>query len=607
MLITALCEYYDDLAKDGKAVPEQYSRQQVHYLIALDPDGSIDSIIDWRLTNTVVQKNGKVKENKIPRTILLPKRSEKPGIDFNFIEHRPLYIFGLNFENDRFTAEDKTDKAKKSHALFKEESLKRTENLDSPVVSAFRAFLQGWDPEQETENPLLLDLGKAYKNACFAFCLSGKTYMLLHEDAQVLEVWERCFTENNVTGDCVTQCAVTGEQQPIARIHDKIKGIAGGQPSGTVLVGFKTTAGCSYGNEQSYNSNISEQAMKKYTYALNSLLADKKHKQLIDDITVVFWASGGEKNDDCSDLFSQFLFGDDDSLDKEQTEDALRSLLIKARGGQVTDASVEVFEKVNENVDFYIVGLKPNASRVSLKFIYKRRFGTMLRAVIQHQMDMQIGSGMRPVPMWRLKNELKSPKSDNDKIDASLMALIFKAIIYGTPYPNYLLSNMVTRIKTDRKINEIRAGTVKACINRQARASGQKEEFKLALDQNNTNQAYLCGRLFAVLEHIQLSASPSKLNRTIKDAYFSSAASKPALVFPKLIILSQNHIKKLSERNAVFYNKLIEEIVAKLAGEFPDTLPLTEQGKFMIGYYHQDQAFYQKQTKLPEEELNNAE
>ncbi len=602
MLISALCDYYDDLARDGKVVPEGYSEQAVHYLIALNPDGTIDNLINWQLTEKTVAKNGKVKERFVPRTVLLPLRSEKPGIDFNMIEHRPLYIFGLNYTDNGFSADDRTEKARKSHALFKEESLKRISGLDTPIVNAFCAFLETWVPERETENPMLSELGKAYKNSYFAFCLSGHPEILLHEDEQIKDVWERSFEEMNQAGECVTQCAVTGEVQPIARIHNKIRGIPGGQPAGTVLVGCKTSAGWSYGNEQSYNSNISEQVMKKYTFALNYLLSDRAHKQQMDDITVVFWASGGEKNEICADYLNYFLFGGGEKLDETKTEELLESMMRKAAEGRCSEATFAAIEDIDDSVDFFIVGIKPNSSRLSLKFLYRRKIGAMLNAVAQHQSDIQIGSEYRSVPLWRLKKELKSPKSDKEKIDASLMAMLFKSIIYGTPYPTYLLSGMVTRIKTDRTINAVRAGVVRACINRQLRASGQKEELQLALDKQNTNQAYLCGRLFAVLEHIQQSASAAKLNRTIKDAYFSSAASKPALVFPKLITLSQNHMKKLNEKSAVFYSKLTEEIIGKLNGEFPDTLMLKDQGRFMIGYYQQDQAFYQKQTNDQKEE-----
>lgn len=601
MLISALCDYYDDLARDGKVVPEGYSKQAVDFLVMLAPDGSIEDIIDWQLTEQVPLKNGKVKERKTPRTVLLPKRSEKPGIDFNFIEHRPLYIFGLNFDSGNLTPNDRTDKAKKSHALFKEKTLQLLEGLDSPVINAFREFVISWNPENETENPVLVSLGKAYASGYYAFCLSGHPDVLLHEDIQINNAWQSYRESIAAKPENLSQCAVTGDNLPIARIHNKIKGIAGGQASGTVLVGFKTTAGCSYGNEQSFNSNISENVMKKYTYALNTLLADRRHKQLLDDMTVVYWAVGGEKHEIYADYLSYCLFGDDDKPDKDQAEKMLSSLVEKSREGTVSENTISSFDEIDESVTFYILGIKPNTSRLSVKFIYRQKCGDLFNAIAQHQKDIQIGDLFKPIPLWVLKNELKSPKSSKENIDASLLTAFFKSIIYGSPYPDYLFSAAIIRIKTDRVINRVRAGVVKACINRKARAKGQKEELQLALDLQNTNQAYLCGRLFAVLEHIQQASVSANLNRTIKDAYFSSAASKPALVFPKLLMLSQNHMKKLNDKY-VYYNKLIEEIIGKLNDEFPNTLNLDDQGRFMIGYYHQDQDFYQKRSENSKEE-----
>ena len=603
MLIDALCHYYAELEKNGKVVPEGYSEQNVHFLICLAPDGTIDAIVNWQIPDQIPAKNGKVKNVFIPKNILLPQRTEKTGIESNIIEHRPLYIFGLNFEKDHFTSEDKTEKAKKSNIAFKEANLAFIEGLDSPIINAYRNFLHNWIPENETENPCLKEIGKAYKNSYFAFCLSGQPDILLHDDILIRQKWEECMADVISDDAVMAQCAVTGKNLPIARIHNKIRGIVGGQSSGTVLVGYKTTAGCSYGNEQSYNSNISEAVMNQYTYALNSLLSDKNHRNLIDDVTVIFWATGGKKNEECADLFNMSLFGSSDKMDEKQTDQMLKSLFIGAREGKITADKIASTENIDENADFYIVGLKPNASRVAVKFIYRRKFGQILSCIAQHQSDMRIGDEIRAVPLWKLKNELKSPKSSNDKIDASLLSEIFKSILYGTPYPDYLLSNLLMRIKTDRNINHTRAGAVKACINRKSRYTKHEEELKLALDKENTNQAYLCGRLFAVLQKIQENAAaPAKLNRTIKDTYFASAASKPALVFPKLLTLSQNHIKKLSESNAVFFNKLVEEIIGKLDGEFPEMLMLTEQGKFMIGYYQQDQDFYKKNDDKTKEE-----
>ena len=126
----------------------------------------------------------------------------------------------------------------------------------------------------------------------------------------------------------------------------------------------------------------------------------------------------------------------------------------------------------------------------------------------------------------------------------------------------------------------------------------------MSLNLDNTNQAYLCGRLFAVLEKIQQDASGGNLNQTIKDSYFSSACSKPATVFPKLIQLSQHHLKKIKVKEkaeyVIFYQNLCGDIIDQLEDVFPNTFSLDEQGKFIIGYYQQNKALYAKKEKQQE-------
>lgn len=220
------------------------------------------------------------------------------------------------------------------------------------------------------------------------------------------------------------------------------------------------------------------------------------------------------------------------------------------------------------------------------------------------------------IPLWRINNELVSPKAsarkkkDNDEsgaakgsdlpISPTLQSDMFQAILNGTNYPYTLLETVVRRVCTDSdtdsnnkiKINAVRAGLIKAFINRKARLNGDKEEITMSLDKENKNPAYLCGRLFAVLEQIQQEASTSKekLNRTIKDVYFSSASSRPALIMPRLIDLSNYHIRnaeKNNKSNADKYLAIMKEIIDKLDGEFPSNLSLVDKGKFQIGYYQQ--------------------
>lgn len=596
MLIHALCDYYDILSKDGKVLPEGYSKVNISYKIGLNKDGTIGEIINCQKTKNI-QVGKKMKEKKVPADMLMPQRTEKPGIDANIAEHRPLYIFGLNMENDKLTPNDRTKKAEKSHAAFVEKNLEFVKDIDSPVVNAFRNFLLNWKPETETENSELLKLGKDYGKSGFTFCLNGNPDILLHNDPQFCEKWDKFYVSSEEKdGDTfLAQCAVTGKKAvPIARIHSKIKGVYGGLATGSVLIGFNNTSENSYGNEQSYNSNISEAVMKKYTEALNYLLSSSKHRVTMDDMTIVFWAMDRSENDE--NLFMRMLFGKSDEADAEETEHMLQKMLEDGKNGWLRPDRLRE-DIISPNVDFFMLGLKPNSSRLSMKFLIRRKYADVLWNIARFQQDLQVSENFRTVSLDYIKKELLSPVSKNEKIDPALFAKFFEAIIYGRKYPEFVYQTMLRRIKTDSvKLNSVRAGVIKAYINR----NYPEEEFKVSLDKENKNQAYLCGRLFAVLEKLQQEASKNSLNRTIKDAYFASAVSTPALVFPKLIILAQNHLNKV--KYPIVYKKLIGEIIDKIDGEFKDTLSLKEQGQFIIGYYQQTQNFFEKVNKETEED-----
>ncbi|MBQ8974780.1 MAG: type I-C CRISPR-associated protein Cas8c/Csd1, partial [Oscillospiraceae bacterium] len=301
MLIQALCEYYDVLVSQGKVLPEGYSSVGISYLISLTPEGEMDGIIDCRNTQTYDVK-GKPKQRKTPKSVVMPKRTEKPGIDGNVVEHRPLYIFGLNHDSktNTLSSDDATSKARRSHAAFVEKNREFLADIDSPVCAAVRGFLEKWAPEAETENPLLLSLGKEFSaSTYFDFCLSGHPEITLHDCPDVRNKWDRLYARRAEGEETtVAQCGILGKRLPIARIHAKIKGVPGGNPTGNTLVSFNNSAEYSYGKEQSYNSNISVSAMEKYTQALNYLLSDRKHKSTIDDVTVLHWAASNDESCD---------------------------------------------------------------------------------------------------------------------------------------------------------------------------------------------------------------------------------------------------------------------------------------------------------------------
>ncbi len=599
MLIQALCEYYDILAKNGKILSDEFSYVNVNYIVYITEDGKIDHLFEC-------EKNTKE---------IMPKRTEKPAICSNIIEHRPLYIFGLNFEKGVLKT---AEKAEKSHADFVKTNLEFLEGLNSPVVNAYRNFIKNWNPEEEKENANLIKLEKKYNTSNFAFCLVGHMGELLHKDEEVLNKWKKMYweLESDQSNVVIAQCAVTGEKNKIARIHDKIKGIAGGSTTGTGLVSYNNPSENSYGKEQAYNSNISENVMRKYTKALNYIMDSEKNKKFFDDITVVHWAMSEKQ--ECDDLMSALLFQDSDSsdtLDADRTERMFSAMLDDAKKGVITPKRISSITGIGEDVMYYIAGFKPNSSRISLKFIFKRKAADILINIAQHQLDMQISENMKPIPFWVIKKELLSPKSKKQKVNPDLLTRIFNSAIYGTDYPQALLYDIIQRVKIDTSsgtedksnkegktaknpFNRNRAGIIKACINRRARILYNKEEFKLSLDKQNKEPAYLCGRLFAVLEKLQMDASETELNTTIKDAYFASAASNPSIVFPKILKLAQNHMKK--SKRPKYYNILICEIIDKLENDFPNTLALNDQGRFMIGYYQQYQSFFIKNDEKNE-------
>lgn len=632
MLIRSLCDYYDIQSARGEAASDIMSEQPVHWMVMLTPDGRVADIIDKRIEESVPQKNGKVKIVKKPIVVPLPKRTQKTGIDANIIEHRPLYIFGLNYDAKiGLTPDDKTGKARKSHEAFVKKNLEFFDGIDSEIARAYVNFIKNWVPENETENEQLKKLGKEYQGSYYIFALDGSPECKLHKDKAVLakyeEIMAKAAAETAESDDGIMMCPIEGERLRAARIHDKIKGIKGGNSVGAVLVNFNSSAFESYGKSQSMNSGISEKAMKKYTSSLNKLLADPMHHIYSDDMTVVFFAMKHDDKAEC-DLFNGYL-NSSNGVTEDSTKADVKAVSENIYYKGQTGNAQALDKDVDNGVDFFVAGFTPNSSRICQKFMVRNKFGKIIDNVKQHQQDMAICGSNGEIPLWRINNELVSPKAsarkkkDNDEsgaakgsdlpISPTLQSDMFQAILNGTNYPYTLLETVVRRVCTDSdtdsnnkiKINEVRAGLIKAFINRKARINGDKEEITVALNPENKNPAYLCGRLFAVLEKIQLEAADVKLNRTIKDAYFSSASSRPALIFPRLIDLSKFHLSKLSEGRAIYFSKLIDEIMDNIEDNLPANLSLIDKGNFQVGYFHQNSYFFTKKDKNEEPETVN--
>lgn len=599
MLIKALCDYSTAANLCGDT--EAYYKQAIDFEILLALDGTVTAIQDLR-------KPIEGTKRYITPELLLPEQRGNTTVIYSYlIEHRREYIFGLEREKGKNSFKTIPGKAgkKSKHDTFCERNLPFFEEIDSDICKAYCNFIRTWNPDLQTENEILLQMGANFDNARFCFGLDGSPEIMLHEDPRVKENYQALLLEEQKEKQATQQtgfCSILGERLPICEMHDKLKGI--GSQAKLVSFGKDQTdrnAFYSYGKSLGYNCNISEKAMKQYTAALNFLLADNGHHKNFGDMVVVYFAMKQNDAAEC-DAFS-LLFGDFASDQKEtvdqETEKDLNQVYNYAKTGVLKDLS-----GMDPDSIFYVAGLTANSSRICTKFVVRNRFGVILEHVAAHQKDIRILEKQKPVSMYWIQKQLVSPKSKDAKVPPPLIAGLFASILNGTRYPDALLATVIARVKTDtdetqqKKVNHIRAGLIKGCLNRKAK----KEEITMSLNLDNTNQAYLCGRLFAVLEKIQQDASGGNLNRTIKDSYFSSACSKPATVFPKLIQLSQHHLKKIKakEKYVVFYQNLCGDIIDQLEDAFPNTFSLDEQGKFIIGYYQQNKALYAKKEKQQE-------
>ena len=411
-----------------------------------------------------------------------------------------------------------------------------------------------------------------------------------HKDRAVCEAWEKYLDVSDSAEK--RRCLVTGRLAPIAVKHPALKGVSGAPATGAMLVSFNANAYESYGHdgEQGGNAPVSKKAAFAYGTALNTLLADREHTKIIGDTTMVYWAE--EESEAAQDLLCGMLFGDEDKM----TDDLLDAVLKKVQAGAAIDYEGVAISYANP---FYILGLAPNAARLSVRFFLQGSFGDFLRNLALHMEQMKI---VRPswetrgnVPLWELLRETVNPNAKVKMASPIMAGAMLRAVLTGGKYPVSVFQNILLRIHAEqgeRKINARRAGFLKAYL---MRNRGRK--IAVALDENSTDVAYLLGRWFAVLEEVQEKANP-EIKATIRDRFFDSACGTPAHVFPMLQKLALHHLKKLETAPRVYLDKKLSEIMGKLdAKDMPRHLPLEEQGVFILGYYHQKQKRYEKKEE----------
>ncbi|SNT39593.1 type I-C CRISPR-associated protein Cas8c/Csd1 [Tropicimonas sediminicola] len=567
-VLASLARAYDRLP-DAPAFG--YSREKIGFAIVLRHDGSVADVVDLR----------DMDRKRSPRMLLVPQAVKRTvGIAPNFLWDKTSYVLGLTAGPGKRLAQEQD--------AFRERHTLALAGTTDPGLLAFLRFLEGWNPEDFAARGCsdeLLDL-----NAVFAV-ESEYRERFLHERPAARALWNEMSASRSEEAQV---CLVSGSAGPVSRLHPSIKGVWGAQSSGASLISFNLDAFTSYGHSQGDNAPVSERAAFAYTTALNEFLKPgSAHRVQIADASTVFWADAEAPLAEAAEnVFAALVDSDSVADDEAAATLRLRSRLESIRQGQ----RLEQVEPDLEGIRFHVLGLAPNAARLSVRFHWEDSFGTLTRNYQRFLSDIAVEPAPRDgfPPLWRYMLEL-AVLGKRENVPPKLAGEWFRAILTGGTYPLTLLSTTSMRIRADGQINRLRAGILRAVLVRNFRM-----EVPVALDPEETNRGYLLGRLFAAHEEIQRSALGGNVNATIRDKFYGAASSTPQKVFGLLFNGSVNHLQKLRKQNpgrGVNLEKLVGTITDRMSpgGEpFPASLSPAEQALFGLGYYHQHSEFFRK-------------
>ena len=583
MILASLARYYRRLATQNddvgnpKVPPYGFSEEKIGWILVLDKEGRLQDAVP----NLTADKKSQPKLMSVPRP---EKRTS--GVKPNFLWDKTAYALGVEANKDKALAKtEPVVPSEKTFEAFRQYHLDVLKHEQDEGLQALYHFLQHWQPAQFADYPCLSETPDA--NVVFAL---DKPSALIHKREAAQTLWAgRLKSDEAEQGLCL----ISGKEAPIARLHPAIKSVFGGQSSGGSIISFNKESFASFGKEQGANAPVSEVSAFAYTTALNYLLRrENGHCLTIGDASTVFWAEAADSETAAAaeDFFADIMTPPDDEQQSQKVFGILEQI---AKGRPLQ----EIAPDLSPDTRFYILGLAPNAARISIRFWLDTTFGQLAANLAQHWQDL----ALEPRPwktapsVWRLLLQTAVlGKSEN--ISPVLAGEMMRAVIGGTLYPMSLLAQLITRIRADGDANGLRVAMIKAVLQRRFRKGLIHEEVSMSLNTESRNQAYLLGRLFAVLERIQYQAL-GELNAGIADRYYGSASAVPFSVFPRLLSGAKHHLSRLRKDKAgmaVNLDKDLGEIIAMLPETFPRHLSIDEQGRFAIGYYQQKQSYFAK-------------
>ncbi|MCQ8127547.1 type I-C CRISPR-associated protein Cas8c/Csd1 [Methylomonas rivi] len=621
MILSSLAQYYQRLSDLARVPSYGFSEERINYILALNRNGQLVAV----QSNLSDDKKPKGRYLTVPwsvkRSGQFTEKAFKNGKNNAFfLWDKTAYCLGVELS-------DKKDRliSRLTFEAFKKLHLDLLVDTEDEGLRSVCLFLKNWSPEQ-FEPPLFKN---EMLDANFAFKLDGDREYI-HERQEAINIWLQTIAPKADADKTV--CLDTGVNEPFMNLHPSIKGgyftNYGGQSSGCSLVSFNKESFASYGKSQGENAPVSEMAAFAYTTALNYLLRRENNQCVsIGDTSTVFWAVAGD-GQTAQQAESLFAFMLNMPADDGEQATQIKPVLDKIAKGRPLN---EFAPDIDPETRFFVLGLAPNAARLSIRYWLDTTFGVLADNIAKHYQDLALEpvAWNKPPSIYRLliqtavHRKKKAGKDNSQKYDTKykeippqLAGELMRSIITGQRYPVSLLARLILRIRSDSYISPLRVAMIKSVLNRNYRFDQSKEAITMGLNKEEADIAYRLGRLFAVLELAQ-NAALGDLNANIKDRFFGSASASPNITFPLLMRNYVHHVSGLRKGKKARWVKdapklagWLERETAQISAVFssckpyPTTLNLTEQGRFIIGYYHQK---FTKQNEAPEEIADVAE
>ncbi|WP_297226151.1 type I-C CRISPR-associated protein Cas8c/Csd1 [uncultured Prevotella sp.] len=583
MILKALYDYYN---RCNNLPASGMEEKEIGFVIVISKEGNFVRFEDCRI------------DNKQARTYLVKKHvGRSSAVVANYLYDNSAYVLGYaENEKAKKDADEQTkkrsDKENACLEAFKEKVLSiykiYPESNDLAAISKFYQQSKEEILSCVSQDNLWEDIKKnlSKKYSTFSFRIDGDL-KIVAEKKELLQLED---SEDDNKGNAL--CLITGNKE--TTVDTTTATMIPGSQATAKLVAFQVNSGYdSYGKKKCGNAPISKNAEFAYTTALNAMLQKGSHNKFsVGNRTFVFWASSNAEAAEQAEenLFNLLGFTEEEQDGPNAKINQVRKVFTSIYSGTI---------KTSLDDRFYILGLAPNSARIAVVYWSECSLKEFAGTILHHFNDMEIiDTRKEGKPYMGIKDMLAAVTLNGKQSEATpnLPEAVVKSIFQGTPYPFTLFSACIRRIRAEsgnkdkNAIRIARMAIIKAYLNR---INDNNKKIDTMLDKSNTNQGYLCGRLFAVLDKIQEDANRIS---SIRERYMNAASATPASVFATILNLSSHHMEKLANENRrIFYEKIKQEIIDKIpATGFPAHLDLQDQGRFFIGYYHQRQDFFTK-------------